>query len=157
MKPRYSKIFYVVSAVIVILLLGLLRVAFADIDEQFEKQLLRIRSRGRKASTLKDYQELEAQSLKLVKDHNTPNEKGMIHAMIALAYSDKGLGLSNDVKEVQMSKTIEYGKKALVHPLPDILISCRVHGKLAALYSPKLCEVQKTNLPKLSGRLSFPA
>jgi hypothetical protein len=130
MKSRYSKSFSVVGAVIVILSVGFLRVASGDTNENFKKQLLRIRSKGIEASTLKDSEALEAHALDLLKDHNTPTEKGMIHAAICLGYSAKGYSSSNE-RGVRLGKTIEYGKKALQNPLPDVQLSCRVHGSVA--------------------------
>ena len=130
MKPRYFKLLSRASGIVLILLPGLGRVAFGDLNEEFRKQLLRIRSKGIEASTLKDYEALEAQALSLLEDHNTPTEKGMIYATICWAYSAAGYGRS-DEGEAKLSKTIKYGKQAIEHPIPDVLVSCRVHGNLA--------------------------
>jgi len=54
----------------------------------------------------------------------------MIYATVALVYSNKGYRFSNG-GESKLAKALEYGKKAIENPIPDVLISCRVHGRLA--------------------------
>ncbi len=130
MKSRYLKLFSVVGAGMVILLLGLPRTTCANLDEEFKKQLLRIRNKSISTDTLEGRALLEENCLKLVKDHNSPTGKGMIYATITLLYSRKGLRLPNE-NETRLAKIFEYGKKAIEQPIPDVLISCEVHGRLA--------------------------
>jgi len=129
MESRYLKLFSVVGAGMVIFLLGLPRTSCANLDEEFKKQLQKIRGKSIMKGSLKNLETLEVQCLKLIKDHNSPTEKGMIYATVALVYSGKGYRLSNE-GETKLAKTLEYGKKAIEHPIPDVLINCRVHGEL---------------------------
>jgi len=130
MKSRYSKSFSVLGVVMVIFSLGLPCVACGDLDENFEKQLLRIRNKSVSTDTLEERALWEENCLKLIKDHNSPTEKGMIYATVTLLYARKGLTLPNE-KETRFAKIFGYGKKAIEHPIPDVLISCEVHGRLA--------------------------
>jgi len=71
-----------------------------------------------------DLPELEARCLKLIADHNSPREKGKIHATIALIYSEGGYKSSEDPR---LPKTAAYARKALEYPL-DVLTACQMYG-----------------------------
>jgi hypothetical protein len=101
-------------------------IASADPNEVLKKQLMEIRAGGR--TIAEDSAALESRALQLIRDHNTPSEKGMIYATIASVYSDRGFG-SSDEGQRRAGKTIEYAKKALDYPL-DVLTACRVYGRL---------------------------
>jgi len=130
MRPTYSDPFSVIRAVMAVLLLGFARVACGHINEDFEKQLLRIRNKSVSTDTLEERALWEENCLELIKDHNSPAEKGIIYATVTLLYARSGLTLPNQ-KETRFAKTFQYGKKAIEHPIPDVLISCEVHGRLA--------------------------
>ena len=128
MESRYSKSFFIV--VLLSFSLGIPLTAFANLNEEFKQSLQKLRSRSISKGNFKELGALEAQCLNLVKDHNSPPEKSMIYATIALIYSSKGYRLSDEGK-AKIAKTIEYGKKATAHSIADVLISCKVHGRLS--------------------------
>jgi len=74
-----------------------------------------------------DWAKLEAECLKLVKDHNSPGESGKIYATIALIYSEKGYSSSEDLR---IPKALKYCKKALEYPL-EVTTACRMYGRWA--------------------------
>lgn len=142
MKSRYSKSFSVIGAVMAIFLLGFPRVTYGDMNENFKKQLLKIRNKSISTDTLEERELWEENCLKLIKDHNSPTEKGMIYATVTLLYARKGLTLPSE-KETRFAKIFEYGKKAIEHPIPDVLINCEVHDRLAGAMFVKAMEGPK--------------
>jgi hypothetical protein len=130
MKFKHSEFFPVLIVAVLFLSWGLPCSAFSDLNEQFRKQLLSQRNKSISAETLEEVLQLEENCLKLLKDHNSPTEKGMIYATITLIYSRHGYGSSNDGK-YKLTKSIEFGKKALKYPIPDVLLKCRVYSDLA--------------------------
>ena len=94
-------------------------------NEGLNQHLAVIRSQNKGKET--NWAKLEAECLKLVKDHNSPEEKGEIYATIALIYAEKGYTSREDVR---IPKALEYCKKALQHPL-DATTACEMYGRWA--------------------------
>ncbi|HDL64122.1 MAG TPA: hypothetical protein ENH12_01890 [Proteobacteria bacterium] len=77
-----------------------------------------------------DWGELEIECLKLLKKFDSPEDKGEIYATVAFIYSDKGYNpLAGDITG-QLSKTIEYCKKALEYPL-NVVTACQIYSSWA--------------------------
>lgn len=100
--------------------------AATDPNGVLRKSLMEIRAGGR--TIAENPAALESRALQLIKDHNTPSEKGMIYATIASVYSDRGFGPGDEGK-TRASKTVEYARKALENPL-GVLTACRMYGRL---------------------------
>jgi hypothetical protein len=95
-----------------------------DPNTSLETNLVRITSQNKGRGT--DVQKLEGNCLELLRDHNTPEDKGKIYAKIAFMYSGKGYSSPNDVR---IAKTAEYCRKALEYPL-DTLTTCETYASL---------------------------
>jgi hypothetical protein len=100
--------------------------AVAEPNEVLAKQLTAIRADNRSGNA--DPNELGMRCLKLIQDHNSPAEKGMIYATAAFIHSEKGFGRPSE-REGRLAKTIEYANEALKYPL-DVHTACRLYGYL---------------------------
>jgi hypothetical protein len=87
--------------------------------------LMRIVSQDKGRGT--DVQKLEDNCLELLKDHNSPEDKGKIYAKIAFMYASKGYSSPNDIR---IAKTAEYSRKALEQPL-DLVTTCETYSRLS--------------------------
>lgn len=92
-------------------------------DEDLKPRLATIRAENKGKGT--DWAKLETQCLNLIKDHNSPVEKGEIYSTIALIYAEKGYSSPQDVR---IPKAIEYCRKALQHPL-EVITACEMYGR----------------------------
>jgi hypothetical protein len=97
-----------------------------EADEQLNQRLGAIRGQKREIGKWADWEKLEVQCLELIKDHNSPAEKGKIYTEIARIYSEAGYSSSKDVR---IPKTIKYCKEALKYPL-EVTAACKIHGGL---------------------------
>jgi hypothetical protein len=74
-----------------------------------------------------DIQKLEENCLELLKEHNSPEDKGKIYTNIAFMYSSRGYSSPNDIR---IAKTAEYCSKALEYPL-DFITTCEMYLSLS--------------------------
>lgn len=118
---KYIRFKLLAGMVVFIICLVSLRGSYMKVDERLDLRLAAIRSQNKGEGT--DWAKLEAECLKLVKDHNSPEGKGAIYATIALIYSEAGYSR----KDIQVPKTIEYSQKALRYPLAPVT-SCSLYG-----------------------------
>jgi len=95
-------------------------------QERLKQQLARIRSKNIGRGT--NWEKLETECLALIKDNNSPPNKGRIYATIALIYAEKGYSSSSE--DVRIPKAIKYCKKALQHPL-EATTACEMYGRWA--------------------------
>ena len=95
-------------------------------QERLKQQLARIRSKNRGKGT--NWEKLETECLALIKDYNSPPDKGRIYATIARIYAEKGYSSSSE--DVRIPNAIKYSKKALQHPLEEIT-ACEMYGRWA--------------------------
>ncbi len=86
--------------------------------------LIRITNQDKGRGT--DVQKLEDNCLELLKDHNSPEDKGKIYAKIAFMYSSHGYSSPNDIR---IAKTAEYCRKAIECPL-DVITTCETYSNL---------------------------
>ncbi len=93
-------------------------------QEQLNQRLGAIRGQKREIGKWAEWEKLESQCLELIRDHNSPAEKGKIYATIALIYSEAGWHSSEDVR---IPKALQYTKKALEYPLEPIT-ACKMYG-----------------------------
>lgn len=110
---------------IIIVCFAFLEGSSMKVDEQLNQRLATIHVKNKGEGT--DWAKLEAECLKLVKDHNSPGESGKIYATIALIYSEKGYSSSEDLR---IPKALKYCKKALEYPL-EVTTACRMYGRWA--------------------------
>jgi hypothetical protein len=97
-----------------------------DSNLPLELNLERIISQDKGRGT--DAQKLEDKCLDLLKDHNSPEDKGKIYAKIASMYADTGYSSPNDIR---IAKTAEYCRKALKQPL-DTITACETYTRLSS-------------------------
>lgn len=109
--------------IIFIICVACLRGFSMEANEQLSQRLAAIRSQNKGEGT--DWGKLEAECLKLVQDHNSPEEKGKIYATIARIYAEKGYCSREDVR---IPKALEYSKKALQYPL-EVTTACGMYGR----------------------------
>ena len=107
--------------------------ARTDTDETDRKEILgkrlqAIRGDAIDVSGAERASALETQFLALVVDHNSPEEKGMIYAAIALECGGQGSRDPND-RDMLLGKTIEYANRALDCPL-ETVTRCTVYHRL---------------------------
>ncbi len=110
--------------------------------QELEKGLAAIRSQNVGKGT--DWAKLEAESLELAKDFDSPADLGRIYATIARIYSDAGF----TSKDAQIPKTIEYAKKALGYPL-DVPTQCYMYGKWGGALIAKSSGYPKEEMAKV--------
>ena len=73
------------------------------------------------------FRNLRTTVLELLKDHNSPEDKGKIYAKIASMYAGHGYSSPNDIR---IAKTVEYCRKALEQPL-DLITTCEMYSRLS--------------------------
>lgn len=122
---KYIKFKLLAGMVVFIICLVSLRGSYMKVDERLDQRLAAIRSQNKGEET--DWAKLEAECLKLVKDHNSLPEKGKIYAKIALIYGEKGYTSREDVR---IPKAIKYCKEALHYPL-EVTTACEMYARWA--------------------------
>ncbi|MDH4239907.1 MAG: hypothetical protein OEW48_10115, partial [Phycisphaerae bacterium] len=95
-------------------------------QELLKQQLARIRAKNIGKGT--NWEKLETECLALIKDYNSPPDKGRIYATIARIYAEKSYSSSSE--DVRIPKAIKYCKKALQHPL-EATTACEMYGSWA--------------------------
>lgn len=113
------------SIIIVVCIMASKGFAVSPWDTPLDINLTRITNQDKGEGT--DVQKLEDKCLELLKDHNSPEDKGKIYAKIALMYAGKGYSSPNDIR---IAKTTEYCNKALENPL-DLITTCEMYSRLS--------------------------
>ena len=122
---KFIKFIWIAETIIFTICIFSLQCFSMEANEGLSQCLAAIRSQNKGKET--NWAKLEAECLKLVKDHNSPEEKGKIYATIALIYAEKGYTSREDVR---IPKALEYCKKALQHPL-EATTACEMYGRWA--------------------------
>jgi len=126
-KYEYSTFKWLAVAIIFTICFACLDGFSAEADEELDQRLGAIRSQKRELGKWADWEKQEAQILELIKDYNSPAEKGKIYTTIARIYSREGYFSSEDVR---IPKAIKYCKEALQYPL-EVTAACEMHGSIA--------------------------
>jgi len=126
---KYTTLKWMAATIVFIIFLACSECFSAEADEQLEQRLGAIRSQtmGKRVTTdWETWEKAEAQLLDLVKDYNSPAEKGKIYSTIARTFSQSGWRSSEDPR---IPKAIKYCKEALQYPL-DVTDGCEMYGRL---------------------------
>jgi hypothetical protein len=99
--------------------------AWPDTNTPLDINLIRITSQDKGMGT--NLQKLEDQCLSLIKDYNSPRDKGKIYAKIASMYASKGYSSPNDIR---IEKAAQYCWKSLEYPL-DTLTACEIYSRFS--------------------------
>jgi hypothetical protein len=129
-KYQYDTLKWIAATIVFIVCFACSKGFSAEADKELDNRLMAIRSQTGGKSVTTDWQaweKAEAQLLDLVKDHNSPEEKGRIYSTIARMYSQSGWRSSEDPR---IPKAIKYCKEALQYPL-DAIDGCEMNGRLA--------------------------
>lgn len=129
-KYKYTTLKCVGATIVLVICFVYLDCLSAEPDEELERRLGAIRSKtiGKRVTTdWQTWEKAEAQLRDLIKDYNSPIEKGKIYTTIARMYSQSGWRSSEDPR---IPKAIKYCKEALQYPL-DVIDACEMHGRLA--------------------------
>jgi len=121
-----------------------------EADRELEQKLADIRAQNKGKGT--DWTKLEAECLELVKDHNSPTEKGEIYATIARIYSEKGYSSSVDIR---IAKALKYCQKALEYPL-EVTTACHIYGRLTGAMMVGFWERPKEEFIKIRQKTIVP-
>ena len=115
----------------VIIIMGILLLVFVSLrimsnerEKQLDQRLAAIRAQNKGEGT--DWGQLEIECLRLLKEYNSPEDKGKIYVAIAFIYSETGFAR----KDIQLPKTIEYCQIASRYPL-DVATACLIYGRWA--------------------------
>ena len=114
------------SIIIIVCVMTSKGFAVSPWDSPLDINLVRITNQDKGEGT--DIQKLEDKCLELLRDHNSPEDKGKIYAKIAFMYSGKGYSSPNDIR---ISKTLEYCNNALKQPL-DSITTAEMYSRLAS-------------------------
>jgi hypothetical protein len=112
---KFARIHWLLCITVLLFICALVQSGYCDYPkEQLEGRLKQITSQ---AAVGVDIQKLERNCLELLKDPNSPADKGVIYSKIALMYAGAGYSSPTDIK---IAKTVEYCRKALAEPLDRV-------------------------------------
>lgn len=127
-KYEYSTFKWLAVAIILTICFACFQGFSVDAGDQLSERLGAIRSQKRELGKWADWEKQEAQFLELIKDYNSPAEKGKIYTTIARLYSQEGWRFQSE--DPRIPKAIKYCKEALQYPL-EVTAACEMHGSLA--------------------------
>jgi len=110
-------------------------------EEQLNQRLAAISSQNKGVG---DWGKLEAECLNLLKEYESPEDKGKIYAAIALTYSKSGYSSREDIR---IPKSIKYCKKALQYPL-EVTTACEMYGRWTGALMVKYWDSEKEEFVK---------
>jgi hypothetical protein len=125
---KYVKFRWLTGMIIFIICVACLIGFSMEEHEELNQRLGAIRSQKRQLGEWADWGKVEAQCLELIKDYNSPGERGKIYTTIASIYSQEGWHFASE--DPRIPKAIKYCKEALKYPL-EVTAACEMHGRLA--------------------------
>jgi hypothetical protein len=115
-KMEFARIHWLLCIRVLVFIFALAQSGYCDYSkEPLEQHLTHITAQAAAAGV--DIQRLEKHCLELLKDYNSPADKGAIYSKIALMYAGSG---SSSPTDIRIAKTIEYCRMALAEPLDRI-------------------------------------